>query len=1093
MTAGDPRLEGFSPNDFRIPTLRELLARFPDTLINLELKPDPDSTGSYEGKLAAILAEFGRSDDVIVASFLDTASAAFKAQAPQVSTSVPTVQVALSIATGQGPSPGITIGHDAFQVPIEFSGVPVINQEFVDDAHAQGLAVQAWTINNATDMKMLLCLGVDGIMTDRPSLLRSVLESDWQASCDRPPPGASSSRSPGLLGLLGDYLSGLGQALLLGLGGDMPAAQDRFLAAAGALAEGVTALLTDDPDHSLVATLGHLADNLGAVIASLTAGDPAATPVAVATTINDAGEDVAHLLGLSRVVPDAQASCAPDNDGWQAFATFKGSLHEHSGYSDGTPRMEPRDYFAAGRNLGLDFMGSSEHSDNADAPFSVPDESCLAPDGVNCLVADNDNPVDAFRKWDATLEQAHAESDANFTAFRGFEWTSDRFGHINVFFSKHDYNAKTTEGYALSMESFWTWFDTRPEFGGGSDGLGVFNHPGREDAIESNLPNTDPAYAFNDFEYRPQADLRMVGVEVFGKGGDAYDTDNNAPAGGWYAHALDKGWHVGPVGAEDEHGTEWAKPNRAKTILIARDRSEGALREAMFARRMYAVAQNSNDIRLSFTADDQPMGSRLARAVNAPVEIAAEITQAMPAGGRLELVSNGGQRVASSITSTLSHEVNATVGERWYYLRVLRSDGRPVAYSSPIWIKGGGAYPTCGEWVAGDLHVHTTYSHDSYGGPNEVAEPLSPVAGDILPGDDNTGPEEFYVLGLSVTSQFRLASARGLDYLAITDHNDVRSQTDRGFGAFGVVPVSSYENSLSGHAQMHGANRIYDKGNGSAAAINDMADALRQDGGVFQINHPADKGGAFPDSLGWSYGFQVRPDTIEVWNIGARLYQAPFPSNTNNDDSTRYWEQWLNLGSKVAATGGSDSHWASLAAIQGAGMPSTWVFVTERSEYGVLKGLKQGRTFISHLPPLNLGPRLYLEADHDGDGIYESHTGDSVPAAAALRVRVQGAPGSLLRIVSNGDASGEFGYRQVLGPIPAVTPVYEHRFSAPAGATWLRAEIIEPDLQAQRRQAEPVCAQLAQLGDAGFPEDTRTTYCRNQLGILAMTSAIYFE
>ena len=58
--------------------------------------------------------------------------------------------------------------------------------------------------------------------------------------------------------------------------------------------------------------------------------------------------------------------------------------------------------------------------------------------------------------------------------------------------------------------------------------------------------------------------------------------------------------------------------------------------------------------------------------------------------------------------------------------------------------------------------MHTTYSHDSYGGP----------------ADDNTGPEEFYTLGWSVEEQFTHASTRGLDYLAITDHNDIRSQAD---------------------------------------------------------------------------------------------------------------------------------------------------------------------------------------------------------------------------------------------------------------------------------------------------------------------------
>ena len=96
-----------------------------------------------------------------------------------------------------------------------------------------------------------------------------------------------------------------------------------------------------------------------------------------------------------------------------------------------------------------------------------------------------------------------------------------------------------------------------------------------------------------------------------------------------------------------------------------------------------------------------------------------------------------------------------------------------------------------GEWLAGDLHVHTTYSHDSYGGPS----------------DDNTGPEELYTLGWSVEEQFTHAFTRGLDFLAITDHEDIRSQAEPGFGANGVIPLPGYENSFSGHAQMLGATQ----------------------------------------------------------------------------------------------------------------------------------------------------------------------------------------------------------------------------------------------------------------------------------------------
>ncbi|HUR40001.1 MAG TPA: CehA/McbA family metallohydrolase [Verrucomicrobiae bacterium] len=1040
-TGAKPAPAGFTANDFRIPTLRELLARFPDTLINLELKPDPDSTGSYEGKVAALLAEFGRTDDVIVASFLDTAAAAFKAQAPQVSTSVPTGQVAASVASGQGPGPGITVGHEAFQVPIQFSGVPVIDQNFVDDAHARGLAVQAWTIDICDEMVDLLDLGVDGIMTDRPSLLQRVLDdratkprAQWVCQgtggggTEPPPASEGGVQGGGVLGALGRFFSALGEALLAMVSGDAGAAQAAFTGA----------LETFGGDAETIATGGET--------------------------------DPVRVVGLDRVLPTAdEGSCTAANDDWAAFAQYKGSLHEHSGYSDGTPATQPRDYFAAGAQQGLDFMGGTDHSDNADIPMTV-SAGCASAALPSCVIADDVKPQDSLRKWDASLEHARAATTASFTAFRGFEWTSDRFGHINVLFSRNDFNAKTTEGYSVSMESFWLWFTTRPEAGGGNDALAVFNHPGREDMVHAQVPSGDPAYAFNDFAYRPEADLRMVGIETFGKGGDAYDTFNDAPTGGWYAYALDHGWHVGPVGAEDEHGTSWGQGKFAKTILIARDRSEGALREAMMARRFYSLSQGHNDIRLSFTGDGEPMGARLARAAGQGVTLTGAIT-AGNAVHHVDIVTAGGTVLATQPGGSIAATVLATADERWYYLRAVRADGRPIAYSAPIWVQARGAYPVCGEWLAGDLHVHSTYSHDSYGGP----------------GDDNTGPEEAYILGHSVESQFRIAATRGLDYLGISDHNDVRSQRDPGFGAFGVVGLPSYENSLSGHAQMHGAGKIYDAGTKSAAAVNAMADALRADGGVFQINHPADGPGEYPDNLGWSYGYNVVPDTVEVWNIGPRYYQKPAPANTNNDDSTRFWEGWLDHGHRVAATGGSDNHWVSTTAVQGNGQPTTWIFATERSARGLLDGLKRGRTTISHQPPLLQPARVMIEADADGDGVYEALAGDSVPENAALRVRAQNAGGALLRVFTSG--GGAFAG----APVPVVTPVFEYRFTLPAGARWVRAEIAAFDADGQREALEPACDAIGLLGENGFPEDTQTTYCRNQLAVLAMSSALYLQ
>ena len=378
--------------------------------------------------------------------------------------------------------------------------------------------------------------------------------------------------------------------------------------------------------------------------------------------------------------------------------------------------------------------------------------------------------------------------------------------------------------------------------------------------------------------------------------------------------------------------------------------------------------------------------------------------------------------------------------------------------AATVLVAGALAAPAqAGEWLAGDLHVHTTYSHDSYGGP----------------GDDNTGPEEAYVFGFPVMGDFALAAERGLDFLAITDHNDVRSQSDPGFGAFGVIGLPGYENSLSGHAQMLGATRVLPKpaDTRNAAEVQAHADALRAEGGVFQVNHPANSETEDPDDLDWALGYAVQPDTVEAWN-GPRFYQPPFPSSNSHDDAVGYWEGWLDRGARVGLTGGSDSHWVSTSHGQGPGQPTTYVYAQERSAKGILDGLRAGRTMVSHQPPHLGGPTVFLEADGNKDGTFESMSGDVVRPRTPLRVRVDGAPGAFLRVVTDGG-------KEAFAPVPITGPSFTHRFKLPKRATWVRAEVVQEDLADARRQ---LC-----------PDPQMWAYCRNRILVLAMSSALYLE
>ncbi|SDU48705.1 glycerophosphodiester phosphodiesterase [Jiangella alkaliphila] len=176
-TGERPAPAGYTAEDFRIPTLREVLEAFPGVLINVEIKRTRPETSPYERTMADLLREFGRGTDTVVASFSDSAVTRFKLYNRDVSTSPGTAQATAFWLNTLGPLTGITLhGHHALQVPPSQSGIPVVTADFVADAHRRGLAVHVWTINDRAQMERLIDLGVDGIMTDRPTLLEQVLQ-----------------------------------------------------------------------------------------------------------------------------------------------------------------------------------------------------------------------------------------------------------------------------------------------------------------------------------------------------------------------------------------------------------------------------------------------------------------------------------------------------------------------------------------------------------------------------------------------------------------------------------------------------------------------------------------------------------------------------------------------------------------------------------------------------------------------------------------------------------------------------------------------------------------------------------------------------
>jgi glycerophosphoryl diester phosphodiesterase len=165
------RVEGREP----IPRLDELLAAWPDARLNIDCKRDAGVL-----PLSDVLERAGALDRVCVTSFDDRRTARLRRRlGPGLcSTAGPAELAALRVA-GYRRTPA-----QAAQVPVRQSFVTVVNSRFVERVHRRGMQVHVWTIDDAAEMRRLLDLGVDGIMTDRPSVLRDVLteRGEWVAS-----------------------------------------------------------------------------------------------------------------------------------------------------------------------------------------------------------------------------------------------------------------------------------------------------------------------------------------------------------------------------------------------------------------------------------------------------------------------------------------------------------------------------------------------------------------------------------------------------------------------------------------------------------------------------------------------------------------------------------------------------------------------------------------------------------------------------------------------------------------------------------------------------------------------------------------------
>ncbi|BAC74638.1 glycerophosphodiester phosphodiesterase [Streptomyces avermitilis] len=162
------RVAGSEP----VPLFEELLETFPGVRWNVDVKAEPALR-----PLLDLIERTDAWDRVCVGSFSEARVVrAQRLAGPRLATSYGIRGVLSLRLRSWGIPAALRRSAIAAQVPMSQSGVPVADHRFVRAAHARGLQVHVWTVNDPHQMHQLLDLGVDGIMTDHIDTLRKVLE-----------------------------------------------------------------------------------------------------------------------------------------------------------------------------------------------------------------------------------------------------------------------------------------------------------------------------------------------------------------------------------------------------------------------------------------------------------------------------------------------------------------------------------------------------------------------------------------------------------------------------------------------------------------------------------------------------------------------------------------------------------------------------------------------------------------------------------------------------------------------------------------------------------------------------------------------------
>ena len=154
-----------------VPTLREVLERYPNALMIVEMKPD---TAEMASAVVAEVRRAGAVDRVCAAGYGSRSLAAAREVLPEMASSASRMEVRLALYRSWAGWPVSQPSYGGYQVPEQAGTLRIVSPRFIRHAHRAGLGVQVWTVDHEHDMRRLLGWGVDALISNRPDLAVTV-------------------------------------------------------------------------------------------------------------------------------------------------------------------------------------------------------------------------------------------------------------------------------------------------------------------------------------------------------------------------------------------------------------------------------------------------------------------------------------------------------------------------------------------------------------------------------------------------------------------------------------------------------------------------------------------------------------------------------------------------------------------------------------------------------------------------------------------------------------------------------------------------------------------------------------------------------